>query len=166
MRELPSNTLWEMPSQCLSFLPLCYTWCYLHKWSACLGSHWSLLYHILACSLRTYFKQAESSPFLYFPFISLLSGLRLMYSGCSCCLPSLSTLHSGKLCLVSTWLPRKTPLGKNQVLLTASGLNSCSPQAETGQRAFRPHSRVAHTVDLSRLWHEVILAKSQFCGMV
>lgn len=101
--------------------------------------------------------QTGKIPFTFlFSFISLVSGLWLIYSGSSHCLASLSTLHSGKQ-LGSTWLPLKTPLGENEVLLATSGINRCSLHAETGQQcAFRPSSRAAHTADLSRLWHEIM----------
>lgn len=73
--------------------------------------------------------QTGKIPFTFlFSFISLVSGLWLMYSGSSHCLAFLSTLHSGKQ-LGSTWLPLKTPLGENEVLLATSGINRCHKQA-------------------------------------
>lgn len=105
----------------------------------------------LSMFIKDLFQNRQNPLRFLFSFISLVSGLWLVYSGSSCCLPFLSILHSRKLCLVSTWLPLKTPLGENEVLLATSGINICSLHAETGQSAFRPSSRVAHTVDLSRL---------------
>lgn len=156
MRELSLNILWEMPSQVFGgFFPVLYLMLYTQM--VC-GFRKSLISAVsnLGMFIKDLFQTGKIPPTFLFSFISLVSGLWLMCSGSSHCLPSLCTLHSGKLCLVSTWLPLTTPLGENELLLATSGINSCSLHAETGQSAFRPSSRAAHTADLSRLWHEVM----------
>lgn len=138
------------PLSCLGFFPVLHP---MLSTQAVCGFRKSLISAVsnLSMFIKDLFQTGKIPSTFLFSFISLVSGLWLMYSGSSHCLPSLSTIHSGKLCLVSTWLPLKTPLGENEVLLATSGLHSCSLHAETGQSAFRPGSMVAHTADLSRL---------------
>lgn len=108
----------------------------------------------LSMFIKDLFQTDKILSTFLFSFISLVSGLWLMYSGSSHCLPQQPSFWKALLgkYLTSSEDPsrRKWAIGKLR------NINSCSLHAETGQSALRPSSRVAHTADLSRLWHEVM----------
>lgn len=155
MRGLPLNTLWEMPSEVFGvFFPVLYLM--LSTQVVCVFRK-SLISAVsnLSMFIKDLFQTGKILFTFPFAFISLVSGLWLMYFGSSRCLPQQPSIWKA---LFGKYLPSSEDPSRRKwgAIGNLRRLNSCSLHAETGQSAFRPSSRLAHTADLSRLWHEVM----------